>query len=114
MTLSSTEAEYVGISELCKEILFVKQVLEFLEIRYEFPIIVHVDNVGAIYLSKNSESRRTKHIDIRYHFVREYVEQDIVKIVFVRSEDNVADVYTKNTNEQTYLKHNDKYVIERE
>ena len=113
VTLSSTEAEYVAISEICKEIIFLKQVLEFLEVKYEFPIIINVDNVGAIYLAKNAESRRTKHVDIRYHFVREYVEQGIVKIIFVKSEENIADTFTKNVNEGTYEKHNSEYMADR-
>ena len=95
MTLSSTEAEYVGISEICKEILFIRETFEFLNITIQYPIIIQVDNVGAIYITKNNDGKRTKHIDIRYHFVREYVEDDIVKISFVKSADNIADVFTK-------------------
>ena len=100
------------MSELCKEIIFVKKVLEFLNVKVRFPIIMRVDNVGEIYLAKNAESRRTKHIDIRYHFVREYVEDDIVKIIFVKTQDNIADVYTKNVNEETHLKHNNIYMAD--
>jgi hypothetical protein len=67
---------------------------------------VNVDNVGAVYLSKNATTgNRTKHIDTRYHFVREYVEDGIVKVVFVRSEDNDADIFTKNLNGETFEKH---------
>ena len=48
-------------------------------------------------MAKNqSSSQRTKHVDVRYHFVREFVEDGIVKVKFVRSEDNKADVFTKN------------------
>lgn len=56
---------------------------------------MHVDNVGAIYLENNAEGRFTHHIDICYHFVRDYVENGRVKIVFVRYGDNKADSYTK-------------------
>ena len=56
-----------------------------------------MDNIGAIYLSKNATmGKRTKHVDTRYHFVQEYIEKGIIKIVFVRSEDNKADLMTKN------------------
>jgi hypothetical protein len=74
-------------------------------VKQEFPIEVNVDNVGAIYLSKNaSTSNRTKHIDTRYHFFREYVEVGILKIKFVRSENNHADIFTKNTSVEIFKK----------
>ena len=53
--------------------------------------------MGAIFLAYNSKnSQRTKHVDIRAHYVRQYVEDGTVKIIFVKSEMNAADVYTKN------------------
>ena len=92
VTLSSTEAEYVAVSEVCMEILFIKQILEFLKIIIDFPITVHCDNVGAIFLGYNEKnSQRTKHVDIRHHYVRQYVEDGMVKIIFVRSEENSSD-----------------------
>jgi hypothetical protein len=65
------EAECVALSETAKEIMFVKQVLETMESIVSLPILVKVDNVGAI-LSKQQVCFRTKnkHIDIRCHFVR--------------------------------------------
>ena len=77
----------------------------FFGLMIKYPIIVKCDNVGAIFLSKNNESRRTKHIDIKVHFVRQYVENGIVKIIFVRSEENKADPFTKNVNERLFEKH---------
>ena len=75
VTLSSTEAEYFALSEVTKEIMIVKQVFETMGINLVLPILVKVDSVGAIYLSNNySLSQRTKHIDIRRHFVREFVQ----------------------------------------
>jgi hypothetical protein len=111
VTLSSTEAEYVGISEVAKEILFVKQILEGVGIVINYPITIKCDNIGAIYLSNNySTSQRTKHIDTRFHFVRGYVEENILKIVFVRSEDNDADIFTKNVTEELFKKHSEKFL----
>ena len=111
VTLSSTEAEFVAVSDVCTEILFVKMILESLGIKVKTPITVHCDNVGAIFLSYNAKiSQRTKHIDTKYRFVGEYVEQGIVKIVFVKSENNIADIMTKNTSELTFKKHKEKLV----
>ena len=106
VTLSSTEAEYMAISELATEILYVAGILKFLGIPVEYPIIVNVDNIGAVYLAKNATTgNRTKHIDTRYHFVREYVEDGIIKVRFVRSEENHADIFTKNLNSEKFDKH---------
>jgi hypothetical protein len=109
VTLSSTEAEYIALSEVTKEIMFVKQVLDTMGIEIGLPIYVKVDNVGAIYLSKNfSLSQRTKHIDIRTHFVRQFVEDGIIKVVFISTDDNDADIHTKNTTEETFINHSEK------
>jgi hypothetical protein len=111
VTLSSSEAEYVAVSEVCAEVLFIKQVLEFLGVQVVLPIEIMVDNIGAIFLANNyTMSQRTRHIDIRYHFVREYIEDGTVIIKFVRSEDNDADIFTKNLGTQLYHKHSSKFM----
>ena len=72
----------------------------------DYPITVHCDNVGAIFLAYNAKnSQRTKHVDIRAHYVRQYVEDGIVKIIFVKSEENTADAYTKNVSGVLYSRH---------
>jgi hypothetical protein len=109
VTQSSTEAEYFAISEIAKEVLFTKQLLDTIGIEIELPIIIRVDNVGAIFLANNfSVSQKTKHIDIRAHFIREYIEDGILKLVFIRSEDNDSDIFTKNLSEDLFNKHADK------
>ena len=108
VSLSSTEAEYMAISEVATEILYVAGILKFLGIPLKYPIIVNVDNIGAVYLTKNATTgNRTKHIDTRYHFVREYIEDGILKVKFVRSEKNHADLFTKNLNKETFKRHCD-------
>ena len=113
VTLSSTEAEYVATSEVAKEVIFAKQVIESMGIKLQYPIIIKCDNVGAIYLSNNhTTSQRTKHIDVRYHFVREYIEDGVLKVLFIPTEDNDADIYTKNTTEELQIKHTMKNIGE--
>jgi hypothetical protein len=103
VTLSSTEAEYFALSEVAKEVIFVKQIVDSMGFKMNFPIIIKVDNVGAIYLANNyTSSQLTKHIDIRQHFIREFIEDGILKVIFVKSEDNDADIYTKNTTEELF------------
>ena len=97
---------------MCTEILVIKQVLEFLRVKIAYPIVVNMDNVGAIYIAKNETmGQRTKQIDIRHHFVHEYIEDRVVKIVFVRSEENVADPFMKNMKQQIFNQHALKHLV---
>ena len=69
VTLSSTEAEYVSVSELVKEIVFVLQILELLEIKVQLPIKLFIYNIGAIFMARNNASGPgTRHVNFRYHF----------------------------------------------
>ena len=113
MTLSSTEAEYVAVSELCMKILFVRQILEFLGETIDYPIIMNVDNQGTVFLAHNDgASMRMRHIDVKYHFVWEYVENRVVKILLVRSEDNDSDVFMKNMMKEVFWRHTRKFMVE--
>jgi hypothetical protein len=112
VTLSSTEAEYYASSEAAKELVFVHNLIKSMGIKLQLPTILHVDNTGAIYLANNySTGPRTKHIDIRTHFIRELIVNGDLKVVFVKSEDNDADIFTKNTGEELFDKHSSKLVV---
>ena len=88
----------MALSEVVKELKFIVHLLQTMNIEVELPITVHVDNVGAIWLSNNrTASDTTKPIDIRTSFVKEYQEDGKIIIKFVKSEENEADVFTKNT-----------------
>ncbi len=103
MAMSTYEAEYVALAEVSKEIIHIIMILEFMGVQVKLPVLVRCDNEGTIFLTKNNETKRTKHIDIKYHVIREYVENDVLKIVYVRSEENVADPMTKNTGEKSHI-----------
>ena len=80
--------------------------LEFLKITINYPIIIRVDNVGAMFLANNPVlSQLRKHISVRHHFVREFIEDGIMKILFVRSKMNQADIFTKNLSRDLYDRH---------
>ena len=114
VTLSSSEAEYVSISEIAQDLLFVKQNLEFADRTIRYTIIVHVDNIGAIYMAKNgSSSNQTKHVNTRYHFVRELIEEGIMKIEFVKLENNNSDIFTKNLGQELFKKHSNFFMKKR-
>ena len=74
----------------------------FLGLELSFPLQIHVDNVGALFLAKNYTGKRTRHIDAKYHFLRDYVEDGTIKIEFVRSESNMADIFTKNPSTESF------------
>lgn len=80
VALSSSEAEYYAISEAAKEIKFVYQILDSIGIKIHLPIVVNVDNVGAIFMTENvTATTRTRHVDARYHYVREFVSEGFLK-----------------------------------
>ena len=106
-----TEAEYVALLEVVATIKFIVQLLSNMEIQVELLIKVYVDNVGTIFLANNqTTSDRTKHVDVQYHFIQEYIENGTVKILFIRSGENDADLFTKNVSSAIYLKHARKIV----
>ena len=86
------EAEYVAISEAVKEIKFVYCLLQGIGIEIDLPIIVKTDNIGAMFMAQNASSGvRPCHVDTRYHYIRENVEDGIIKIAFVQSIKNDSD-----------------------
>ena len=88
--LSSCQAEWISLSEAVKDIIFLLQVCKSMNIQVQLPVIVRVDNIGAIFLSENvTTSQNTKHVDIRSKFVRQFREDGIVKIIFVHLEGGV-------------------------
>jgi hypothetical protein len=106
VALSSTEAEYYALSETIKCSLYVRQILQFINEVPKYPTKVFVDNTGAMFMANNwSTNARTKHVDVKYHFIREYVENKTVEVIFVRTDANVADLFTKNLPKNKFLQH---------
>ncbi|GJR73466.1 retrovirus-related pol polyprotein from transposon TNT 1-94 [Tanacetum coccineum] len=95
LAISTTEAEYVSAGKACQQALWMKQALVDYGIRLD-DIPIMCDNKGAIDLSKNPvQHSRTKHIEIRHHFLRDNVQKGNISIEKVSSEDNIADILTK-------------------
>ena len=114
VALSCAEAEYIAASEAVREVLFVVQMLEFMKVPVETPVTVHVNNMGAIFMLENkSSNKRTRHVDVRYRFVTDWIEKKLIEVVFVRTKENISDGFTKNVNRETYQNHTPHYVQER-
>lgn len=95
VALSSCEAEYIAAAECCKELLYLKSLLEEL-IQTKVTVNLNVDNQSAIKLIENGVvNRRSKHIDVRYKFIHENVVKGTLQIKYVPTSINCADLLTK-------------------
>lgn len=96
VALSSTEAEYMAIAEACKEAIYLKSILSDI-VDCNYTVVIYNDNQGAQKLTENPLfHKRTKHIDVRYHFIREAVSNKLVKIVYLSTSEMPADILTKS------------------
>nr|GFA69596.1 retrovirus-related Pol polyprotein from transposon TNT 1-94 [Tanacetum cinerariifolium] len=93
--ISSTEAGYIALSGCCAQILCMRsQLLDYGLVFNKIPM--YCDNKSAIALCCNNvQHSRLKHIDIRYHFIKEQVENGVIELYFVNTEYQLADVFTK-------------------
>ena len=110
VSLSSTEAEYIAASTCATELKFMCMLLsEIAPNDVTKPATLYEDNTGAIFLMENmTVGPRTKHIDIRWHHLREMINDSWLEVKFVKSEDNCADLATKNLPEKEFNKHRDR------
>ena len=98
VTLSTTEAEYVAMTYAAKEAAWLRQLISELFRPLEYPITLHGDNQSAIALAHSDIGQfhaRTKHIDIRYHFIRYVIANGTIRLVYCPTNDMVADTLTK-------------------
>ena len=97
VALSTTESEYIALTRAAQEVLWVGGVLA--ELGYDpetVPVVVKGDNQGALGLAKNPEFHpRTKHIAVRYHWIRDLVKAGLVQVEYVQSAMMLADMMTK-------------------
>ena len=97
---SSTHAEYVAASEAAKEAYWIRSFMNEIG-RLDDRILqkavpLHIDNLSAVKLTKNPEAHaRTRHIDIRYHYIREQVENGVIEPIWIPGKENPADMFTK-------------------
>ncbi|CAM8956687.1 unnamed protein product [Rhodiola kirilowii] len=95
ISLSTAEAEYIAARICCTQLLWMKQMLSEYGVEQK-EMTMYCDNMSAISISKNPvQHSRTKHIDIRHHFIRELVEQKVVTLKHVTTDKQLADIFTK-------------------
>jgi hypothetical protein len=97
VALSATEAEFVALTEATRDVIWLTNFLDELGIEYEVPTI-YSDSQSAIEWSKNAcHHQRSKHVALKYFFIRDTVADRKVKIAYVSTKQNVADILTKTT-----------------
>jgi hypothetical protein len=104
VALSSTEAEYMALSDCSRQVVWMHTLMG--ELGYHLkPIPICGDNQGSIFISSNPVTeKRSKHIDIRYHYIHEAIERRLVDVYFINGDDNPADMLTKNLGSVKFLK----------
>ena len=96
VALSSTEAEYRGAAMAACEVAWLRKLLADMGQSIHAAVVIHCDNISSIMLANNPVYHaRTKHIEVHYHFVREKVLAREIDLVYVSTEEQVADIFTK-------------------
>ncbi|KAK2388640.1 putative mitochondrial protein [Trifolium repens] len=95
VALSTAEAEYVAAGSSCSQLVWMKQMLKEYDVEQD-ALTLYCDNMSAINISKNPiQHSKTKHIDIRHHYIRDLVESKIVVLEHVGTKEQIADIFTK-------------------
>ena len=101
------------LAAVTQEAIWLKMILEELQFLLQTPLRILEDNIACIHFSDHpGEHRRSKHIDYKYHFVRERVKQGDIQIDSVQSQDNVADLFTKALPRDLFVKPRGKLLVD--
>ncbi|KAM1977528.1 hypothetical protein ACFX16_014315 [Malus domestica] len=105
VTLSTCEAEYVAATACVCHAIWLRNLLKELSMPQEEPTEIYVDNKSAIALEKNPVFHdRSKHIDTHYHYIRECIARKDVQVEYVKSQDQVADIFTKPLKQEDFIR----------
>ena len=96
----------MALSQAVQEALWLRRLLEQLGFTQKIPTVIWEDNQSTIHLAKDAKHHgRSKHIDVRYHFVRQYQEDNLVKVRYIPTGENIADMFTKPLSKSVFEKH---------
>jgi peroxiredoxin family protein len=105
VSLSTTEAEFIAAASSACQVVWINRILKSLNQTQHTPTKVYCDNISAIKLSKNPVMHgRNKHIDIRFHFLRELVKDGSVELITCSTTEQVANILTKPLKLDVFLK----------
>lgn len=109
MATGTCDAEYLALSLAVKELIWIYMLLKTMGIPIEKPCVIYEDNRATIKIAENATAmRRTKHIDIRHHFLREHVENGIITVKPVATTEQLADIMTKVLGKELFVRLRDK------
>nr|ABA99612.1 retrotransposon protein, putative, unclassified [Oryza sativa Japonica Group] len=104
-SLGSAEAEYVAASKAVSQVVWLRRIMEDLGEKQYQPTTIYCDSKSAIAISENPVSHdRTKHIAIKYHYIREAVDRQEVKLKFCRTDEQLADIFTKALSKEKFVR----------
>ncbi|KAK6149483.1 hypothetical protein DH2020_017008 [Rehmannia glutinosa] len=105
---STAEAEYIVVGSCCAQVLWMRQQLRDYDVE-ERDILIMCDNTSAIAITQNLVLHsRTKHIDVRYHFIRDHVEKKDITLEYISTDKHLADIFTKPLCESRFEELNDE------
>lgn len=105
VTLSTTEAEFVAATACACQAIWLRRLLEELKFKQIEATKIFCDNDSAIQLSKNPVLHgRSKHIDVKFYFLRDLSNNGTIDLIYCRSEDQVADIFTKALKTESFMK----------
>ena len=114
VALSVTEAETIATVQCVQEMIYCMKVLNSIDLKVKLPMIVEVDNKGAVDLINGwSTAGGTKHIDVRLMYLRELKEKGTIRIEWTPTEDNESDIFTKNVDIATFERHVNNFSSDR-
>jgi hypothetical protein len=103
IAMSSTEAEYYALSEAVKEAIWMNQIMTELGVNMVKPTTINQDNMSTIAIATNPVNHRNvKHIEVRYHFLRDHIGKGNIKLAYCPTENMVADILTKALPKETH------------
>ena len=105
VALSTAEAEYIALGSATQEAIWLRQLLSDLKVNVQEPTEIFEDNQRSIAMAKNPVGhKRSKHIDIRHHFIREAVQAGTVRLSYCPSKEMVVDIFTKSLPKEQFMK----------
>ena len=105
------KAEYIALLQAAKEALQIKQLLQEIGIYYP-TVLIRMDSKGVMDFTANTQfSKRTKHIDIQYHFIRDYLKKGNISLKWVPTEDITADILIKPLDRKRFMAFRDRLSV---
>lgn len=104
IALSSTESEYVALCQASCEFLWLKNLLSEMLIVVQLPVVMFEDNMSCIHMLSKPDHSRQKHIDVKFHFVKDLVSKKLIDVLYISTKEQKADIFTKGLSSVQFSK----------